>query len=83
MYSTLGSGLFSMYLVFDTQLMMGNKKTRLLFKIQNLFSLYMSLGGKHNYSISPEDYVIANLNLYLDVINIFFHILRLIGLLND
>lgn len=54
-YSACGALLFSLYLVYDTQIMMG---------------------GKHRYSISPEEYIFASLNLYLDIINIFLFILR-------
>ncbi|XP_068618824.1 protein lifeguard 1-like isoform X2 [Battus philenor] len=61
-YASLGALLFSVYLVYDTQLMMG---------------------GKHKYSISPEEYVFAALNLYLDVINIFVYILTIIGASRD
>lgn len=62
LYAAFGAGLFSMYLVFDTQLM---------------------LGGKHKYSISPEDYVIAALNIYIDIINLFLLILRLVSASKD
>ncbi|XP_055607040.1 protein lifeguard 1-like [Uranotaenia lowii] len=54
-YSACGALLFSLYLVYDTQIMMG---------------------GTHKYSISPEEYIFAALNLYLDIINIFLFILR-------
>lgn len=37
------------------------------------------LGGKHKYSISPEEYIFGALNLYLDIVNIFMYILMLIG----
>ncbi|XP_041987772.1 protein lifeguard 1-like [Aricia agestis] len=57
-YASAGVLIFSMYLVYDTQLMMG---------------------GKHKYSISPEEYIFAALNLYLDIINIFLYILTIIG----
>ncbi|CAK1585918.1 unnamed protein product [Parnassius mnemosyne] len=57
-YASAGALLFSLYLVYDTQLMMG---------------------GKHKYSISPEEYIFAALNLYLDIINIFIFILSIIG----
>ncbi|EFX64759.1 hypothetical protein DAPPUDRAFT_265831 [Daphnia pulex] len=57
-YASLGALLFSVYLVFDTQMM---------------------LGGNHKYSISPEEYIFAALNLYLDIINIFLYILALVG----
>jgi len=57
-YASAGALIFSMYIVFDTQLMMG---------------------GKHKYSLSPEEYIFAALNLYLDIINLFLYILRIIG----
>ncbi|CAG4946591.1 unnamed protein product [Parnassius apollo] len=57
-YAAAGALLFSLYLVYDTQLMMG---------------------GKHKYSISPEEYIFGALNLYLDIINIFIFILSIIG----
>ncbi|XP_071324670.1 protein lifeguard 1 [Trachinotus anak] len=60
MYACLGTLLFSLYLVFDTQLI---------------------LGGKHRkYEMSPEEYVFAALNLYLDIVLLFLLLLKLIGL---
>lgn len=56
-YASLGAFLFGLYLVFDTQLM---------------------LGGKHKYALSPEEYVYAALNLYIDIVNIFLYILSII-----
>ncbi|CAB1321252.1 unnamed protein product [Coregonus sp. 'balchen'] len=38
------------------------------------------LGGNHKYSISPEEYIFAALNLYLDIISLFTLLLSLIGL---
>lgn len=61
-YASLGALLFSVYLIYDTQLMMG---------------------GKHKYSISPEEYIFAALNLYVDVVNIFIYILTIIGASRD
>lgn len=61
-YASIGALVFSLYLVYDTQLMMG---------------------GKHKYSISPEEYIFAALNLYLDIINIFLYILTIIGAARD
>lgn len=61
-YASLGALIFSIYLVYDTQLMMG---------------------GKHKYSISPEEYIFAALNLYVDIINIFMYILAIIGSSRD
>lgn len=61
-YASLGALIFSVYLIYDTQMMMG---------------------GKHKYSISPEEYIFAALNLYLDIVNIFMYILTIIGLTRD
>ncbi|KAK3919572.1 Protein lifeguard 1 [Frankliniella fusca] len=61
-YASVGALLFSVYLIYDTQMMMG---------------------GKHKYSISPEEYIFAALNLYLDIINIFIYILSIIGASRD
>ncbi|XP_076063893.1 protein lifeguard 1-like [Oratosquilla oratoria] len=57
-YACIGALLFSFFIVFDTQLM---------------------LGGKHKFAVSPEEYIFASLNLYLDIINLFMYILAIIG----
>ena len=57
-YASAGAFIFSMYIIYDTQLMMG---------------------GKKKYSLSPEEYIFAALNLYIDVINLFQYILMIIG----
>lgn len=60
LYACLGTLVFSLYLVFDTQLI---------------------LGGKHRkYEVSPEEYVFAALNLYLDIVSLFLVLLKLISL---
>jgi FtsH-binding integral membrane protein len=28
---------------------------------------------------SPEEYIVASVNLYLDILNLFLHILRILG----
>jgi protein lifeguard len=61
-YASAGAFIFSLYLIYDTQMMMG---------------------GKHKYSISPEEYIFAALNLYLDIVQIFMHILTIIGATRD
>jgi len=57
-YCVLGAMLFCVYIIADTQLIMG---------------------GKHKMSVSPEEYILAALNLYLDIINLFLFLLRIIG----
>jgi len=59
-YDFMGVLLFTFYIVYDTQLIMGE------------------LGG-HRIQFSLDDYVLASLNLYLDIINLFLHLLSLLG----
>jgi len=58
-YACLGALVFGLYLVMDTQLMMG---------------------GNKKYTISPEEYIFAALNLYVDIVTLFLYILQIIGL---
>ncbi|KAM9308066.1 protein lifeguard 2-like [Gastrophryne carolinensis] len=58
-YACIGTLIFGMYLVFDTQLI---------------------IGGKHRYSLSPEDYIFAALNIYIDIVNLFMLLLQIFGL---
>jgi len=57
-YSAIGVLIFSIYLVYDTQMM---------------------IGGSHKYSVSPEEYIFAAIAIYLDIINLFLHILKLVA----
>ncbi|XP_072390014.1 protein lifeguard 1-like [Diabrotica undecimpunctata] len=50
--------IFSIYLVIDTQLI---------------------IGGAGKISLSPEEYIFAALNLYLDIINLFLYILLIVA----
>ncbi|XP_034100919.1 protein lifeguard 1 [Drosophila albomicans] len=57
----VGILLFSMYLVYDVQMMVG--------------------GHKNQYS--EEDYIVAALCIYIDVVQMFLYILMLLGLLEE
>lgn len=75
-YASLGALIFCIYLIYDIQLMMGKLKSK-KWKIRWINEFFQ--GGKHKYSISPEEYIFAALNLYVDIVNIFMYILMLIG----
>ena len=55
--NSMGVLLMSVYLIFDTQLVI----------------------GKNSQLIKLDDYILGALNIYLDIINIFLKILRLLG----
>jgi FtsH-binding integral membrane protein len=61
LYCALGVILFGIYLIFDTQLILGR------------FGL--------EYSI--DDYIVAALNIYIDIIQMFLYILQLMGRRNN
>ena len=48
-----GALLFSLFIIFDTHMLM--------------------------HKLSPEEYIVATINLYLDIINLFLHLLKLLG----
>ena len=58
-YSSIGSIIFSFYIVYDTQLI---------------------VGGKNRYiKYTTNDFVIASISLYLDIINLFLFIMDIIN----
>jgi len=57
-YACAGALLFSFYIVFDTQLI---------------------VGGKYHMQFSVDDYAAAAINLYIDIIQVFLFILRILG----
>jgi FtsH-binding integral membrane protein len=59
-YSCLAAIVFAIYLVYDTELVL----------------------GKGQYSYSLDDTYLAAIQLYLDIINLFLHILRILSILN-
>ena len=55
-YSSLGVIAFSIYLIYDTQLIVGN----------------------HENKLDVDDFIVGALMLYMDIINLFLHILSLL-----
>ena len=55
--STVGALLFSLFIVHDTQLVVGGKKRQL----------------------NTSDYVLGAITLYLDIVNLFLHLLRILS----
>merc|ERR1719468_1388649 len=57
-YAIGGALLFSMFIVYDTQ------------KI---------VGGKHEHTFGVDDYVMAAISLYIDIVQLFLFLLRIFG----
>ena len=47
-----------------------------------MYDTQLMVGGSHKYSLSPEEYVFASLNLYLDIVNLFIEILKILEKIN-
>lgn len=50
-----------------------------IFSLFLVFDIQMIIGGRHKYQFGVDDYVYAALNIYLDIINLFLEVLRLLG----
>lgn len=85
-FSTWGAGLYAFLMV----LFMGSLLQ--FFLTSSHLEFVLSLGGAVLFSffiifdthmlmhrVSPEEYILATIELYLDIINLFLHILRIIG----
>lgn len=57
LYCSIGIFVFGLYLIIDTQ---------------------MVIGGK-SFAISIDDYVVAALLIYIDIIQLFLYILQILG----
>lgn len=51
-----------------------------IFGIHLIYDTQLMIGGGHKLVISPEEYIFATLNIYLDMINMFLFILRIMRL---
>lgn len=60
LYDLLGVLLCTLYIVFDTQLILGE-------------------WGGHSNQYAIDDYIFAALSLYMDIVRLFMHLLRLFG----
>lgn len=58
-YAGIGAIIFSCYIVYDTQLIIG--------------------GSHRKYKFDIDDYILATISLYLDIINLFIFILELLN----
>ncbi|XP_037270912.1 protein lifeguard 4 [Rhipicephalus microplus] len=85
-FSTWGAGLYAFLMV----LLLGSMLQ--FFLTSSHLEFVLSLGGAVLFSffiifdthmlmhrVSPEEYILATIELYLDIINLFLHILRIIG----
>ncbi|XP_033095809.1 protein lifeguard 4-like [Anneissia japonica] len=85
-FSSWGAGLFSVLLVLIVasimQLFLQSEVMNLMIAIGGavIFSLFL-IYDTHllMHKLSPEEYILASINLYLDIINLFLYILRILN----
>lgn len=51
----------------------------LLFSFYIIYDVQLLIGGEHQNKVSPDEYVFGAISIYLDIINLFLHILRLLN----
>ena len=66
LYAGCGCLIFSMFIVYDTQLIAGSAAPG-------------AEQGSRKYAIGYDDYVFAALNIYLDIINLFIYLLQILN----
>lgn len=72
-------GLFAMFFQSRVLQLVYASIGAVIFGCYLVLDVQLMLGGKHKFSISPDEYVFAALALYLDIINLFLYILRIIS----
>ncbi|CAL8386590.1 unnamed protein product [Boreogadus saida] len=84
-FSKLGAGLFAALLILIVggvmRMFFNNETTELLFACAGAlvfcgFIIYDTHLLMHQ--LSPEEHILASINLYLDIINLFIHLLRIL-----
>lgn len=85
-FSSMGAGLYAGLCVLIVggflQLFIGGSGMDFLISIGGalLFSLFIIYDTQLIMtSLSPEEYILATINLYMDIINLFIYILRILG----
>lgn len=68
--------MFAAYIARDTQMIVGKYLTRYVLILPNLLCF---IGGKSKKKYSTDDYILAALDLYQDVISLFIQILKILG----
>ncbi|KAL3281055.1 hypothetical protein HHI36_004279 [Cryptolaemus montrouzieri] len=81
MYSVLFAGLCVLFIGGFLQLVLQSNAFEMILAIGGafLFSLFIVVDTHlMMYHISPEEYILATINLYLDILNLFLEILRIL-----
>merc|ERR1712157_250571 len=78
LFCLFGFGIMTMFIQNHVMGIMYSSVGALIFSCYLVFDIQLLMHGKR-VQLSPDDYVFAALNLYLDIVQLFLHILRLYG----
>ncbi|CAG0885766.1 unnamed protein product [Darwinula stevensoni] len=70
----LGAGLLQLFLQSPGMEIVIAAAGAILFSLFIIYDTHMMM-----HKLSPEEYILATINLYLDIINLFLHILRFLN----
>lgn len=76
------AGFFSFWLRTPmTQLLLAGAGA-VLFCFYIIYDVQTIVGGQHQYKVNPDEYIMATITVYLDIVNLFIHLLRLLDSAN-
>ncbi|KAL5967760.1 Protein lifeguard 2, partial [Taenia solium] len=82
-YGGIAAVIFTIYLAYDTQLIMGNREHALSEEDYYLgYDTQLIMGGR-KHELSPEEYIYGAMQLYCDVVNLFMIFLSLFGVMSS
>lgn len=73
-------GILMIFIKGKTMMLIYSALGALLFSAYLVVDTQMIVGGNHKLQFSPEDYILGAITLYVDIINIFIHILQLLDI---
>lgn len=90
-FTTAGAFLYSMLMVLIMASFVGffvkttafnilvSSLGAIVFSVYIVHDIQMLMGGDHKYQLSPDEYVFGAISIYLDVLNLFLSILRILS----
>jgi FtsH-binding integral membrane protein len=81
LWALIAAGLLSFFFHSRIMNILVSALGAAVFSCYIVFDVLLMVGGGR-YSISPDDYVMAALNIYLDVINLFLYLVQLLNEIN-
>eukprot|EP00879_Flechtneria_rotunda_P001372 GHRR01001523.1.p1 GENE.GHRR01001523.1~~GHRR01001523.1.p1 ORF type:complete len:244 (+),score=59.93 GHRR01001523.1:258-989(+) len=77
LFALIGAGILSMFIHTRVMNIVISAIGAAVFACYIVFDVQLMVGGG-SYAISPDEYIFAAINIYLDIVNLFLYLLRLV-----